>query len=323
MKQIILISLISSAICFFSCQPSNKESNSTFSFDRYLGNYVDQDYSKRAEGYDWVVVTLDTIGKNKYQILVRSRSDKKKPTCQYTSEVFPLNDTTLKSEFQGKVLLFSFSGEKLRIRTEKDEDESILYYFCSGGASMAGTYTKISEPLDESQLATFNYLKSLALQGISFNIKATNSGSINQLIIEPSGLKISNRLVHHEIDGMVTNVDIDDLNKDGSPEILVYYTSAGSGAYGSVIAYSVNYKKSMSQIYFPGISNSAKASEGYMGHDEFAVVETKLVQRFPIYRKDDTNSQPTGGMRQIQYKLVEGEASRIFKIDRIVEYPID
>lgn len=83
MKQIILISLISSAICFFSCQPSNKESNSTFSFDRYLGNYVDQDYSKRAEGYDWVVVTLDTIGKNKYQILVRSRSDKTPPLSIY------------------------------------------------------------------------------------------------------------------------------------------------------------------------------------------------------------------------------------------------
>ena len=79
----------------------------------------------------------------------------------------------------------------------------------------------------------------------------------------------------------------------------------------------------MSQVYFPGINDNAKVSEGYMGQDEFTVVETKLVQRFPIYKKDDTNAQPFGGMRQIQYKLLNGGASRIFKIDKIFEYPID
>jgi hypothetical protein len=44
------------------------------------------------------------------------------------------------------------------------------------------------------------------------------------------------------------------------------------------------------------------------------------VQRFPIYKEGDTNSKPTGGMRQIQYKLKNGEASKVFAVDKIIEY---
>jgi len=35
---------------------------------------------------------------------------------------------------------------------------------------------------------------------------------------------------------------------------------------------------------------------------------------------DNTNSTPTGGIRQIQYKLKDGEASRKFVIDKVIEY---
>jgi len=31
--------------------------------------------------------------------------------------------------------------------------------------------------------------------------------------------------------------------------------------------------------------------------------------RCDIYKKGDTNSKPTGGTRQLQYKLVQGETS--------------
>jgi hypothetical protein len=45
-----------------------------------------------------------------------------------------------------------------------------------------------------------------------------------------------------------------------------------------------------------------------MGHDQYAVVETRLVRRFPVYRPGDSNASPTGGTRQVSYKLVPGEA---------------
>ena len=193
-------------------------------------------------------------------------------------------------------------------------------YFCSGGGSLSGTYTKLAESLDEEQLKPSGFNRSLTLQGITFDIHASQQGSMNILIIQPSGLEHDNRLVAHTIDGQVTNAEIEDLNSDGSPEVLVYITSAGSGSYGSVVGYSVNNKKSMSQIYFPPVTDNPNISEGYMGHDEFAIIETTFAQRFPIYRESDTNSNPTGGIRQVQYKLVDGETSRIFKVEEVIEF---
>ena len=101
---------------------------------------------------------------------------------------------------------------------------------------------------------------------------------------------------------------------------MIYTISAGSGSYGNVIGYSVNNGKSISQIYFPEISENKEASSGYMGHDEFAIIETRLARRFPVYKDGDTNNNPTGGTRQIEYKLKNGEASRLFVIDKISEY---
>jgi hypothetical protein len=57
-----------------------------------------------------------------------------------------------------------------------------------------------------------------------------------------------------------------------------------------------------------------------MGHDEFTIMETTLARRFPIYKEGDTNSNPTGGTRQIEYKLQDGEASRAFVIHKISDY---
>jgi hypothetical protein len=57
-----------------------------------------------------------------------------------------------------------------------------------------------------------------------------------------------------------------------------------------------------------------------MGHDEFAVVEGTLVQRFPLYREGDANARPTGKIRQLQYKLKAGEAGWVLRLDRSVEY---
>jgi hypothetical protein len=119
---------------------------------------------------------------------------------------------------------------------------------------------------------------------------------------------------------MVTGAEVADLNVDGSPEIYVYVTSAGSGSHGSVVAYSVNRRKSLSEIYLPSVTEDKVASKGYIGHDEFAVGESVLLHRFPIYRDTDTNSKPTGGTRQLQYKLVPGEAGWVLKVDRMVEY---
>jgi hypothetical protein len=153
---------------------------------------------------------------------------------------------------------------------------------------------------------------------VSFHVRSANAGSVNRLRIEPQGLKGDNAVIQQEIDGTVTLAEVADLNADGSPEIYVYVTSAGSGSYGSLVAYAVNRGKSMSEIFLPPLQDDPKASKGYMGHDEFRVVENTLVRRFPVYGDKDANSQPTGGTRQVQYKLKAGEAGWILRPDRVV-----
>ena len=160
----------------------------------------------------------------------------------------------------------------------------------------------------------------LELEGIRFRVTATNEGSINRLRIVPSGLAIDNRAIEKEIDGSVTAAEVADIDADGSPEIYVYITSAGSGSYGSLVAYSANRRRSLSGIYLPPVAENAAAARGYMGHDEFAVVGTTFVQRFPVYRDGDTNNLPTGGTRQLQYKLDAGEAGWRLRLDHTVEY---
>jgi hypothetical protein len=162
--------------------------------------------------------------------------------------------------------------------------------------------------------------RTLSEQGITFRVRSANTGSLNRVRIEPQGLKGKNLAVEKEIDGTVVDAEVADLNIDGSPEVYVYVTSAGSGSYGSLVAYAVNKRKSMTEIYLPSLADDPKAAKGYRGHDEFRVVENTLVRRFPVYRDGDTNAQPTGGIRQVQYKLKAGEAGWVLRPDQIVNY---
>jgi hypothetical protein len=73
-------------------------------------------------------------------------------------------------------------------------------------------------------------------------------------------------------------------------------------------------------IAFPALEDDPENAKGYRGHDEFAVLEGVVGRRFPIYPDDKIRPEPTGKMRQIQYKLVPGEASWMLKIDRVAEF---
>jgi hypothetical protein len=181
---------------------------------------------------------------------------------------------------------------------------------------------KVEINIDSTSLSknVKGFSKSLELQGFKFDVTTTGEGSIQQLTIQPYGLKVDSSKIVMEIDGSVSKADINDLNADGFPELLIYTVSAGSGSYGNVIGYSVNEGKSMSPIYFPPIADNPNASKGYMGHDEFEMVELSLIQRFKVYNEGDNNNNPTGKTRQIQYKLKDGGASRKFVVDKIVEY---
>lgn len=184
----------------------------------------------------------------------------------------------------------------------------------------APSFAVLALAASASVSAAAGFDQKLELQGITFHVSCPNDSSAPTLTITPSGLAIDTSPMTKQLDGHVVLAEVADLNVDGSPEIYVYAQSAGSGSYASLVAYSANRKKSLSEIYLPPVTENPKAAKGYMGHDEFRVVESTLVRRFPVYRAGDTNAKPTGGTRQIQYKLAAGEAGWVLRPDKIVEY---
>lgn len=286
-----------------------------------FGNYVSEDYSKRSEGYDWVAVSVTETKSNQLKISVRSRADKKNPTCTFDAVAKKIDDTIYQTQIDGKSILFKFTNAQISITSEKVEDKGSLYFYCSGGVSIAGTYQKINEEIDQNQIDKTKFNRVLNLQGVGFNISSIKKDGINTLKIFTFGLQEQEYNETFNIDGEeVTNAEVEDLNSDGSPELFVFTQSVGSGSYGNVYAFSVNKKKSMSEVYFQPTAENSEINKGYMGHDEFSLVENTLGQRFPIYNKGDINAEPTGGTRQVSYKLVEGEAMRKLEVENVTEY---
>jgi len=159
----------------------------------------------------------------------------------------------------------------------------------------------------------------LVLLDVTFQVASPNEGSINPVTVRAETPRGVLEPLVAEADGSITGVEAGDLNGDGYPEIYVYVNSAGSGSYGSLIAYASNRNKSLSQIYLPPIEEDFTAAQGYMGHDEFALGEGALLRRFPVYREGDTNASPSGGTRQIQYRLEAGEAGWVLRKEQTVD----
>lgn len=153
------------------------------------------------------------------------------------------------------------------------------------------------------------------LQGVSFHVFSPNTRSGNRLTVTPTGLESDNTPIGVEVTGIITRTEVADINADGSPELYVY---GFDGTSQTVLAWSANKKKSLSQITLPELD--AAQSKGYRGKDEFSVVEGIFGRRFPIYPDDKLESKPTGKIRQLQYKLHQGEAGWLLKPDKVIEY---
>jgi hypothetical protein len=186
----------------------------------------------------------------------------------------------------------------------------------AGGESAPASAAPTAPPA--AQVAAFD--STFELLGVRFHVASATEGSVSRLTITPSGLESDNSPMTQEIDGTVTGAEVADLNVDQSPEIYVYVRSAGADARGSVVAYAANRRKSLSQVYLPPVTENPEAAGGYRGHDDFAVIENTFVQRFPVYADTGANATPPKATRQLQYKLKQGEAGWVLKLDRIAEY---
>lgn len=156
------------------------------------------------------------------------------------------------------------------------------------------------------------------IQGVTFQVESVNDSSINKLTIRAATAAGVFSTIEAEADGTITGADVGDLDANGYPEIYVFVTSAGSGSYGSLVAYASNRNKSLSPITMASPPQDSR----YQGHDRFAVGEGALIRNHPLYGPGDPNSKPgIPARRQIQYKLKAGEAGWLLVIDKAFDIP--
>jgi len=141
-------------------------------------------------------------------------------------------------------------------------------------------------------------------------------GRDSSFIIQPSGLNGGTDPVSATTTGLLSHAAIADLDKDGKPELLVFSASPDSAHRVSVTAYSAS-ESGLRRVDFDGVQDDPRATPGYAGHDEFAIVNGTLVQIFPLY---DGHGRPTGKQRRLHYAMVNGEGARLLRVDSVADY---
>ncbi len=150
-KKIIYLTLVIMMV-FGACTPSGDSESDKVEFDTAnFGNYVTNHYKDRAEGYDWSVVMVEAEGDGA-KIQIKSRNDKKRPSCSMNAKASVKDKNTLVVKVDETEILFSFQGQEMEILTAKDENRINLMRYCSGGGSIADVYKKLVANLDDTQL---------------------------------------------------------------------------------------------------------------------------------------------------------------------------
>jgi hypothetical protein len=141
----------------------------------------------------------------------------------------------------------------------------------------------------------------------------------NQLEVRPLGFDNQAREMNFMLRGRVAKAEIDDLNGDGYPDLVLYVYMDSSANFGTVYAFVSKENKSMTGCVLPDPIMDGKINEGYKGHDQFSLMEGYLLDKFPIYKAGDDKDKPSGGTRVILYKLVPEEGER-FKFQKMRNY---
>jgi len=166
------------------------------------------------------------------------------------------------------------------------------------------------------------YDSSMKLGKVGFRVLCNNkSADKNTATISPIGFENTAREISIEVKGKITKAEVDDLNNDGFPDLVIYVYNGGLKNTGTVIGVSSDKNQGFAPIFFPDLTDDLKLRVGYVGNDEFLLMEGTLMRKFPIYETSDTaNIKPTGLIRQIQYRVVPGDrGAQKFKVSRSYE----
>ena len=156
-----------------------------------------------------------------------------------------------------------------------------------------------------------------------FRVNCYNKSSEkNPITIYPVGFESEARDFSFELKGVLMGTEVDDLNKDGFPDLLLYVASSDSLNKSSVIAISSQENKSVAPIVFPDILDDPRLRDGYKGADKYMLLEGVLMRTYPLYEKDASGVQkPTGKMRRLMYRVAPGEQGTLkFVVARFYDF---
>jgi hypothetical protein len=133
----------------------------------------------------------------------------------------------------------------------------------------------------------------------------------NAISIRPIGFKSEGRDINLDLKGKVASSEIEDLNNDGFPDLVVYVTEKSGNANLFSIVSKEN--ETIEPVILPDITNDMQMSKGYRGGDDYKLVEGILFRKFPVYESDTAIKTPTNKVRQILYRVVRGDQPGIWK----------
>ena len=145
---------------------------------------------------------------------------------------------------------------------------------------------------------------------IGYRVLCTNkSADRNNISITPIGFEKDVRDFSFEIKGRIGRAEVDDMNRDGVADLVLYVFNNDSIPKGSVIGIASEKNENIAAISFPDIFNDPKLRVGYKGNDVYFLMEGYLVRRFPVYPTEGGPPAPASGtlMRQVQYQVVPEE----------------
>lgn len=178
----------------------------------------------------------------------------------------------------------------------------IMYKVAFASILLAGLFATVNIQAQVKKIDT------TASQGSTgFRVICSNKDeSENVVSISPKGFGKEVRDLSFAVKGRLRKIMVDDLNSDGYPDLILCIYSGANGSMGNIACVASSGNNTLMPVRFPDIYAAPKLREGYKGHDEFTVMIGTLMQSFPVYKPEDTDTA-TGGTRVIQYSITKGE----------------
>jgi len=163
--------------------------------------------------------------------------------------------------------------------------------------------------LNANGQVTFNKIDStLKIGKAGYRVDCRNKSiTQNPLSIKPVGFESGARDISFTLKGRVASAQIDDLNRDSYPDLILFIYTDSSATTETVYGFISDGNKEIVPCFVPDVAMNSKINTGYKGHDQFSLMEGTILQRFPIYKPGDDKDKPTGGNRLIFYQLAKGE----------------